>query len=63
MEELVDYFREHFGPVNRAFAALDDAEQKSFHADLARNFAMHNIATDGSVELRAEYLDVSALRR
>ena len=61
--ELVDFFRAHFGPINRAFAALDEAGKKSFHNDLARNFTAHNTASDGSVQLKAEYLEVVAARR
>ena len=61
--ELVEYFRQHFGPVKRAFDALGDIEQRSLRADLEQVFAAHNIATDGTTEIRGEYLDLSATRR
>jgi SAM-dependent methyltransferase len=61
--ELVEYFRRHFGPVKRAFDALDDNGQQSLRADLEKIFADHNIATDGTTEIKGEYLNVSAIRR
>jgi ubiquinone/menaquinone biosynthesis C-methylase UbiE len=61
--QLVDFFRTWFGPVKRAFAALDDEGQKSLRDALEANFAAHNMATDGTVRLGSEYLDVYATRR
>lgn len=61
--EVVDFFRANYGPVKRAFEALDVAGQQSLHAGLEAVFSAHNEARDGSVELRAEYLDVVAVRR
>jgi ubiquinone/menaquinone biosynthesis C-methylase UbiE len=61
--EVVDFFRTNYGPVKRAFEALDVAGQRSLHAGLEAVFSTYNQARDGSVELRAEYLDVVAVRR
>lgn len=61
--EVVDFFRTNYGPVKRAFEALGAAGQRSLHAGLEAVFSAHNTAGDGSVELRAEYLDVVAVRR
>jgi len=60
--ELVNYFREHFGPVKRAFATLNEQGQQSLFSALEQNFENHNIATDGTVEMKGEYLDVYAVR-
>jgi SAM-dependent methyltransferase len=61
--EVVDFFRTNYGPVKRAFEALDVAGQRSLHAGLEAVFSAHNKTRDGSVELRAEHLDVVAVRR
>ena len=61
--ELVDHYRRYFGPVKRAFEALDDAGQQSLRADLAAVFSAHNQSRGGTVELRGEYLEVAAVRK
>lgn len=61
--ELVEYFRQHFGPVKRAFDALDETGQRSLRADLENIYAEHNLATDGTTEIKGEYLNVSAIRK
>lgn len=61
--EVVDFFRTNYGPVKRAFEALDAAGQRSLQTKLTAVFSAHNRARDGSVELVAEYLDVIAVRR
>ena len=60
--ELVKFFREHFGPVQRAFASLDVQNQRSLFEALEQNFESHNMATDGTVAMKGEYLDVYAVR-
>lgn len=62
-DQLVEYFRQHFGPVKRAFDVLDKQARRSLRADLEKIFAHHNIANDGTTEIRGEYLNVSAIRR
>lgn len=61
--ELVNFFRTYYGPVKRAFGALDEKNQLSLHQELIQNFAAHNVATDGTLDLQGEYLDVSAVRK
>lgn len=61
--EVVEFFRTNYGPVKRAFAALDTPLQHSLHAALEAVFSAHNEGGDASVELRAEYLEVVAVRR
>ncbi len=61
--QLVEFFRRHFGPVKRAFDALDDAGQRALRSELEGIFEAHNVATDGTTQLRGEYLDVTATRK
>ena len=61
--EVVEHFRTYYGPMNRAFAALDDAEQAALHRDLEQLWTEHNSATDGTTRYDSEYLEVIAVRR
>jgi SAM-dependent methyltransferase len=60
---VVDFFREHYGPTNRAFAALTTPDQEALHADLVALWSTHNqssLANRTAVD--AEYLEVVAIR-
>ena len=59
--EVVDHYRDYYGPVNRAFAGLDAAGQEALHRDLTDLWAAHNTATDGTTFYLAEYLQVEAI--
>ena len=61
--ELVEFFRQHFGPIKRAFDSSNAAQQRSLRAEMEDIYTAHNIATDGSTEIRGEYLNVSARRK
>lgn len=61
--EIVDFFRANYGPVKRAFEALDAPAQGSLHSALGAVFSAHNGGSDDLTELRAEYLEVAAVRR
>jgi ubiquinone/menaquinone biosynthesis C-methylase UbiE len=63
--QVVEFFRHNYGPINRAFAALDVGKQEQLRYDLEQVFTAHNIASVSSVGttlLKSEYLDVSAVR-
>jgi ubiquinone/menaquinone biosynthesis C-methylase UbiE len=60
--EVVEYFRTYFGPVNRAFAALDEDGQFSLRRDLEHIWSTHNRAENKSTYIEAEYLEVVATR-
>ena len=59
---VVEFFRRYYGPTNRAFAALDEADQAALRFDLEMLWAKHNRATDGTTCIEAEYLEVVATR-
>jgi 2-polyprenyl-3-methyl-5-hydroxy-6-metoxy-1,4-benzoquinol methylase len=61
--EVVEFFRTYFGPMNRAFAALDSAGQAALRRDLEQLWTAHNRATDGTTSYSAEYLEVVAVRK
>jgi ubiquinone/menaquinone biosynthesis C-methylase UbiE len=60
--EVVEFFRQNYGPMQRAFAALDESGQKALRHDLEQVFSAHNRATDGTTRLEGEYLEVIAVK-
>lgn len=60
--EVVEFFRQNYGPTQRAFATLNDEGQKALRHDLEQVFSAHNRATDGTTALEAKYLEVAAIR-
>ncbi|HET7873202.1 MAG TPA: class I SAM-dependent methyltransferase [Terriglobales bacterium] len=60
--EVVDFFGSYYGPMNRAFASLDQQGQKMLHSELTKLWASHNRAGDAFTVVKAEYLEVVATR-
>lgn len=60
--EVVDFFRENYGPMSRAFASLDAAGQKKLHDELTQLWSAHNQAAGYNTKVDAEYLEVIAIR-
>ena len=56
--EFVDIFRQFYGPVHKAFLALDDAGRAQLQLDLFDTIAEYNTATDGAMRVPAEYAEV-----
>jgi len=62
-EHFVEYFREHYGPTLKAFAALDEDGRQALAqdlADLVRRF--DRLGGGGPVAIPADYLEVVATR-
>jgi SAM-dependent methyltransferase len=61
--QTVEFFRQYYGPTQKAFAALDPAGQAALRRDLVKLQTAHNTArTSGTTEVAAEYLEVVAVR-
>ena len=60
--EVVDFFRENYGPMTKAFASLSEAEQKVLHAELTQLWETHNQDGPNRTKVEAEYLEVIAMR-
>jgi SAM-dependent methyltransferase len=60
--EVVEFFREYYGPANRAFEALDAADRYALRQELERLWADNNRASDGSTSVESEFLEVVAIR-
>jgi ubiquinone/menaquinone biosynthesis C-methylase UbiE len=59
---VVECFREFYGPTNRAFAALDAEKQDALRRDLEELWTRRNQAVDGRTRVDGEYLRVEATR-
>src|SRR6476659_5848132 len=55
---FLDVFKTFYGPVLKAFAALDPAKQQELHNDLNALIVSMNRATDGSMVVPSKYLEV-----
>lgn len=60
--DVVEHFRVYYGPMNRAFASLDDAAQALLRQDLEELWTKYNQTTDAATRYDGEYLEVSAVR-
>jgi ubiquinone/menaquinone biosynthesis C-methylase UbiE len=58
----LEVFRTYYGPINRTFAALEPSGQESFTHEVLALIARGNRATDGTVVLPSEYLEVVITR-
>ena len=63
--ELIDFWRQYYGPTNRAFEALAGSPEKqdALHQDLERLWTEHNQGSDGTTHVESEYLEVHAVRQ
>jgi len=59
---VVQLFRDWYGPTIRTFEALDGQSQSRLFQDLVTLWSDHNLATDGTTRVEAEYLEVIAER-
>lgn len=59
----IDVFRRDYGPINKAFAALDAAKQAAFAQDLANLIDSRNRSGDRTLVLASEYLEVVIERK
>jgi SAM-dependent methyltransferase len=61
--EFTDFFRVNYGPVRKAFEALDEAGQRQLHADLTALATEYDRGPGPSVAIPSDYLEVIATRR
>ena len=60
--DVVEHFRQYFGPTQKAFDSLDENGQAALRKDLEDLWTRHNRATDGTTEVESEYLEVIATK-
>lgn len=60
---MIQVFRDFYGPVHKAFAALDPGAQQAMEQEMAALLERHNTAGDNSLVVPAEYLEVVVIKR
>lgn len=60
--DVVEFFREYYGPTVKAFGALDADGQGALRRDLEELWTSNNRAVDGSTYVESELLEVTAFR-
>jgi len=61
-KQVVDFFRNYYGPTNAAFARLDEQRQAALAADLEATWSEKNQAAGDRTHVYSEYLEVIATR-
>lgn len=62
-QHFLDIFREYYGPVLKAFAALDDAGKQALAQDIIDLVERFNRSGDGTMVVPSEYLEVIITKR
>src|SRR5215813_10673894 len=60
--DVVEHFRNYYGPTQKAFGALDENGQAALRRDLEQLWSAHNRATDGTTDVESQYLEVIATK-
>jgi ubiquinone/menaquinone biosynthesis C-methylase UbiE len=61
-DAVVDFFKTNYGPMTRAFDALDSKGREQLHNELATLWSAHNKSEGNTTLVDAEYLEVIAIR-
>ena len=61
-KELVEFFRNYFGPTQMTFAKLDANGQQEYAAAMEKLWDEHNETTGNGTRVHGEYLEVIATR-
>lgn len=61
-EAVVEFYVTNYGPMSRAFAALDSEGQQKLRSELVSLWSAHNNAAGDTTQVNAEYLEVIATR-
>jgi ubiquinone/menaquinone biosynthesis C-methylase UbiE len=57
-EHFMEVFKSYYGPMLKAFAALDDSKRSHLHDDLVALITRMNKASDGTMVVPSEYLEI-----
>ena len=62
-EHFLEIFKSYYGPMLKAFAALDAADQQGLRNDLLALIGRMNRAEDGTMVVPSEYLEIVITKR
>ncbi len=57
-DHFIEIFRTFYGPMHKAFLSLEPQGQAALEADLQATIAEFNTATDGSMRVPSEYMEI-----
>lgn len=57
-DQFIDFFRTFYGPVHKAFLALEELQQKQLADEVRHLVEDFNVATDGSMVVPSEYAEI-----
>jgi len=60
--EVVQFFRDYFGPTKVAFSRMDEARQSEYRDDMEKLWSEHNQARSGKTLIQNEFLEVIGTR-
>jgi hypothetical protein len=60
--DVVQFFRDYFGPTRVAFSRLNESDQIAYREDLENFWSEHNQARSGRTLIENEYLEVIGTR-
>jgi SAM-dependent methyltransferase len=60
--EVVEFFRQYYGPMNRAFASLNEDDGRKLRNELETLWSTNNRGDDNFTVVKSEYLEVVAIR-
>jgi hypothetical protein len=61
-DHFIEFFRNYYGLVHKAFLALDQAGQVALASDLRDLISRHNTANDGTMRVPSDYVEVIVMR-
>jgi len=61
-QHFVDFFRRYYGPIHKAFGALDSAKQEAFNQAVVALLDKANVSKRGGLVVAAEYLEIVITR-
>jgi hypothetical protein len=60
--DVVEFFRQYYGPTNRAFSTLEEDAARMLRSELEALWSNSNRGGDNLTVVKAEYLEVVAIR-
>lgn len=62
-EHFVEFFRDFYGPVQKAFMGLDEQGQRALYDDMIKLIGEFNTATDGTAIILSEYAEIMLVKK
>lgn len=62
-EHWVEFFRAHYGPIVKAFAAIEPESKAKLEGDIQKLLREMNVAKDGTLVIPGEYLQVVVTKK